>query len=533
MTVTTVASDREICTPLPVLGRDVRVPLVTGGEVAYAALDYAASAPALQRVWDDIAAYAPYYGSVHRGAGYLSQLSTDLFEQSRETVARFLGCRDDDQVIFTRSTTDSLNLLAAALPAGTRVFVFETEHHASLLPWERADGAEVSYLAAPRTPEQAVAALDVALHGAPKGPKLVCVTGASNVTGEIWPVRELAAAAHRHGARIVLDAAQLAPHHPRRHRRARRRLGRLLRAQALRPLRLRRAGRPRRLAARRRALPRRRRRHPQGRALRRRGRRRVAHHGRAARGRVAQRHRGLRDRRRVQGARRGRFRRPRRARARAARPAAGRARRHPRGPGPVALRRGVRTRRRALLRRPGLELLALRGGALGRVRDRGAGRAVLRAPAGTDAARVRAGRARCVRGARRGARGAGAQRRSGSASGRGRRRSTSRDSSRPWGPLFATAPRGATAPRTAAASRPATDRLARRPPGALPARGCPTQGARARVPSRTRVPIRGDGELRDQPRRGCGSSPARWGCCCRIRTTGRWPVARAVPRAPR
>lgn len=207
--------------PLPVLGRDVRVPLVTGGEVSYAALDYAASAPALQRVWDDVAAYAPYYGSVHRGAGYLSQLSTDLFEQSRATVADFLGCRaegdggrEGDQVIFTRSTTDSLNLLAAALPAGTRVFVFETEHHASLLPWERAREAEVRYLSAPRTPEQAVAALDAALHGAPEGPKLVCVTGASNVTGELWPVRELAAAAHRHGARIVLDAAQLAPHHP-------------------------------------------------------------------------------------------------------------------------------------------------------------------------------------------------------------------------------------------------------------------------------------------------------------------------------
>ncbi|MEV6011614.1 aminotransferase class V-fold PLP-dependent enzyme [Streptomyces sp. NPDC051976] len=214
MTVSFAATDREICTPLPVLGHDVRVPLVTGGEVTYAALDYAASAPALQRVWDDVAAYAPYYGSVHRGAGYLSQLSTDLFEQSRETVAAFLGCRADDQVVFTRSTTDSLNLLAAVLPAGTRVFVFETEHHASLLPWERAEGAEVTYLAAPRTPEQAVAALDVALHAAPKGPKLVCVTGASNVTGELWPVRELAAAAHRHGARIVLDAAQLAPHHP-------------------------------------------------------------------------------------------------------------------------------------------------------------------------------------------------------------------------------------------------------------------------------------------------------------------------------
>jgi selenocysteine lyase/cysteine desulfurase len=201
-----------VATPLSVLGRDVTVPLVTGGEVTYAALDYAASAPALQRVWDDVAAYAPYYGSVHRGAGYLSQLSTDLFENSRRTVAEFLDCRDGDQVVFTRSTTDSLNLLAAALPAGCRVFVFETEHHASLLPWRDAD---VTYLDAPRTPAQAVETLERALAARePYGPALVCVTGASNVTGELWPVRELAAAAHAHGARIVLDAAQLAPHHP-------------------------------------------------------------------------------------------------------------------------------------------------------------------------------------------------------------------------------------------------------------------------------------------------------------------------------
>lgn len=203
--------DQSVCAPLPVLGRDVLVPIVTGGEVTYAALDYAASAPALQRVWDDVAAYAPYYGSVHRGAGYLSQLSTDLFEQSRVAVAEFLGCRADDQVVFTRSTTDSLNLLAGAVPAGTKVYVFETEHHASLLPWR---DAEVTYLSAPRSPGEAVAALEAALAGREAGPALVCVTGASNVTGEIWPVRELAAAAHAHGARIVLDAAQLAPHHP-------------------------------------------------------------------------------------------------------------------------------------------------------------------------------------------------------------------------------------------------------------------------------------------------------------------------------
>ncbi|GAA4081720.1 aminotransferase class V-fold PLP-dependent enzyme [Streptomyces hundungensis] len=206
------SADPCCAAPLPVLGRDVTVPLVTGGEVTYAALDYAASAPALQRVWGDVAAYAPYYGSVHRGAGYLSQLSTDLFENSREAVAEFLDCRPGDQIVFTRSTTDSLNLLAQVLPADCQVFVFETEHHASLLPWR---DARVTYLNAPRTPQQAVETLERALADRdPYGPALVCVTGASNVTGELWPVKELAAAAHAHGARIVLDAAQLAPHHP-------------------------------------------------------------------------------------------------------------------------------------------------------------------------------------------------------------------------------------------------------------------------------------------------------------------------------
>ncbi|BAJ28004.1 MULTISPECIES: aminotransferase class V-fold PLP-dependent enzyme [Kitasatospora] len=202
----------EICEPLAVLGGDVEVPLASGEKVGYAALDYAASAPALKRVWDDVAAYAPYYGSVHRGAGYLSQLSTDLFEQSRRTVADFLDLREGDQVVFTRATTDSLNLLAGAVPAGTEVFAFETEHHASLLPWRR-EGLTVSYLRAPRSHDEAVAALEEALLGASEGPKLFCVTGASNVTGELWPVKRLTEVAHRHGARVVLDAAQLAPHH--------------------------------------------------------------------------------------------------------------------------------------------------------------------------------------------------------------------------------------------------------------------------------------------------------------------------------
>lgn len=198
--------------PLPVLGADVSVPLVTGGEVPYAALDYAASAPVLRSVWDDVAAYVPYYGSVHRGAGYLSQLSTDLFEQSRRTVKEFLGCRGDDEVVFTRSTTDSLNMMAAVLPAGTRVYVFETEHHAALLPWRDHD---VTLLRAPNSRHEAVEVVAEALAGHdPELPGLVCVTGASNVTGELWPVAEITEVAHAAGARVVLDAAQLVPHRP-------------------------------------------------------------------------------------------------------------------------------------------------------------------------------------------------------------------------------------------------------------------------------------------------------------------------------
>ncbi|MYV49614.1 aminotransferase class V-fold PLP-dependent enzyme [Streptomyces sp. SID2888] len=206
------APDRALAAPLPVLGTDIMVPLVTGGEVPYAALDYAASAPALQRVWEDVAAYLPYYGSVHRGAGYLSQLSTDLFEQSRVIVRDFVGCRPDDQLVFTRSTTDSLNMMAMVLPAGTEVYIFETEHHATLLPWRRAD---VTVLPAPASRYEAVEVLAEALAARnPQRPGLVCVTGASNVTGELWPVAEITEVAHAVGVRVLLDAAQLVPHRP-------------------------------------------------------------------------------------------------------------------------------------------------------------------------------------------------------------------------------------------------------------------------------------------------------------------------------
>ncbi|MFF5297606.1 aminotransferase class V-fold PLP-dependent enzyme [Paractinoplanes globisporus] len=171
-------------------------------------LDYAATAPCVRAAADAVNALLPSYGSVHRGTGPRSQTSTLEYERARDVIADFLGCRPGDQVVFTRNTTDALNLLARALPPGTTTVVFDGEHHANLLPWPNA-----LRLPAPSSPAEAVTAADRALRGL-RGPVLLTVTGASNVTGEVWPVRELAAVAHAHGARIAVDAAQLAPHAP-------------------------------------------------------------------------------------------------------------------------------------------------------------------------------------------------------------------------------------------------------------------------------------------------------------------------------
>ncbi len=178
-------------------------------------LDYAASAPCAQAATDAVTALLPWYASVHRGAGALSQHCTLAYEQARQTVGDFFGARPDDHVVFTRNTTDALNLLARALPTGTTVVTFGSEHHANLLPWPRGPVR----LPMPEHPAGAVRALDAALSELRRGPDreppvLVAVTGASNVTGERWPVAELAQVARRHRARIAVDAAQLAPHAP-------------------------------------------------------------------------------------------------------------------------------------------------------------------------------------------------------------------------------------------------------------------------------------------------------------------------------
>lgn len=194
---------------LPVVGGELTVPLLGGGAARYVNLDYAATAPAAQFVADRVAHVLAYAGSVHRGAGLTSQASSALYEAARASVAGHLGARDGDAVVFTRSTTDSANLLASAIPAHAGdVVALDIEHHANLLPWQRTVGLRCVEHAS--TLEATIWRLELALREKPAA--LLAVTGASNVTGELLPIARLARLAHRHGARLYVDAAQLAPH---------------------------------------------------------------------------------------------------------------------------------------------------------------------------------------------------------------------------------------------------------------------------------------------------------------------------------
>jgi len=203
--VMTTAVDQTCAAFARVSGDDLQVPLVQGGTTTYANFDVAASAPALAQVTDRIQRLLPYYASVHRGAGYASRISTECYEAARGSVARFLDAADDQVVVFTRNTTDSLNLLAACVPGET--VVLDIEHHANFLPWTR-NGRRV--VCAADSIAETLTRIDAELAARPAA--LLAVTGASNVTGEVLPLDRLAEIAHRHGARLLCDAAQLAPH---------------------------------------------------------------------------------------------------------------------------------------------------------------------------------------------------------------------------------------------------------------------------------------------------------------------------------
>ena len=197
------------------VGAHIPVPCLDGAERPYRDLDCAASTPAMESVADRVAAFLPWYSSVHRGAGYKSRRATVAYEEARDSVHRFARrpSGGDDVVILVRNTTEAINHLAYRLHLGPDDVVATTvvEHHANLLPWARVATRRWVECGTSGTFETADV-VKVLEEGRP--PALLALTGASNVTGWLPPVEEICAEAHARGVPVLLDAAQLAPHRP-------------------------------------------------------------------------------------------------------------------------------------------------------------------------------------------------------------------------------------------------------------------------------------------------------------------------------
>jgi selenocysteine lyase/cysteine desulfurase len=190
------------------------VPCTDGVERPYVSLDTAASTGALESVLRRVEEFLPSYSSVHRGAGYKSQLATNAYEGARDAMLAFAGRESgDDIAIICRNTTEAINQLAYRLRLRPDDIVVTSvvEHHANLLPWSRV--ATCRYVEC--GPEGTFSAADVAaqLDLAPR-PRLVAITGASNITGWMPPIKEIIDDAHSRDILVAVDGAQLAPHRP-------------------------------------------------------------------------------------------------------------------------------------------------------------------------------------------------------------------------------------------------------------------------------------------------------------------------------
>jgi selenocysteine lyase/cysteine desulfurase len=200
--------------PQLIIGADTVVPTLHGPR-RYVNFDNAASTPTFKPIADAVMEFLKWYSNVHRGTGFKSQLASWAFERARDLVAEFVGADLDRQVvIFTMNSTEAINKLSRRIPLQPDDIVLTTlmEHHSNELPWRRVANVEHVGLDADGTISKYDFLSKLTAFGSRI--KLVAVTGASNVTGYINDLDFFAQKAHEVGAKILVDAAQLAPHRP-------------------------------------------------------------------------------------------------------------------------------------------------------------------------------------------------------------------------------------------------------------------------------------------------------------------------------
>ncbi len=197
-----------------VVGVNTSVPLTNNTYVTAVNFDNAASTPPFFSVMQEINDFAPWYSSVHRGTGYKSILSTQVYESGRQVIKDFVKAdQDKDVVIYTKNTTESINMLAYLLCENDKnqvVLSTWMEHLANDLPWR--DKFTVDYVEIDTYGRLRLDDLENKLQKYSGRVKLVTVTGASNITGYLNPIHEIAKIVHKHGAKVLIDGAQLVPH---------------------------------------------------------------------------------------------------------------------------------------------------------------------------------------------------------------------------------------------------------------------------------------------------------------------------------
>ncbi|MEW5873693.1 MAG: aminotransferase class V-fold PLP-dependent enzyme [Candidatus Zixiibacteriota bacterium] len=197
------------------IGVDALVPVRGDRRVAYVNFDNAASTPTFRPIAQKVDEFLNWYSNVHRGTGFKSQLSSWAFEQARDRIAEFVHADLGRHIVlFTKNSTEAINKLAHRMDFSERPVVLTSlmEHHSNELPWRKV--AKVEHIAIEEDGRLSLEDFRAKLKRWGPQVRLVAITGASNVTGYINDIAQIAREAHAAGAEVLVDAAQLAPHRP-------------------------------------------------------------------------------------------------------------------------------------------------------------------------------------------------------------------------------------------------------------------------------------------------------------------------------